>query len=60
MSKVINSNDEKQLNNCLTVADMLQYITTTFDLNVKVGVLVKSFFIKGLISGIEMIKPKRK
>jgi hypothetical protein len=55
------TNDEiKKLSNCNTVADMLNFLNTNYDLNIMPGVISKTILVNGLIQAIELLKPKRR
>jgi hypothetical protein len=52
--------ENKGLENCKTVADMLKFLTETFDLNIYPQFLTKVIIINGLKSAIDLLKPVRK
>lgn len=56
----LTENEKDSLNNCETVEQMLIYLMHTFKLNIRIGLMVKIAFIKGLETGMNMIKPERK
>lgn len=56
----LNEQEIKELKECQTIGDQLRYLLNHFDLNIIPGSTVKTVFLTGMISAMDMIKPARK